>query len=159
MSQLSCIPTPWITFKNHVQPNDCTRRTGINLILAFAVALKHKLRFEPYTAYEDLAGLVGHLNTFAKAAHSQDSVPSPKPSTLKAVGTYLSVPMAISNPRKAIKLSKKPLGNLPSEILTHLASYVNKISVDNSLKLPVYQAQAGMYTAIGCQLDKLVAVF
>jgi ion channel-forming bestrophin family protein len=119
-------------------------RTGINLIVAFAIALKHKLRFEPDVAYEDLAGLVCHLDTFARAAHDSDLAPSPKPGKLKAVGSYLSLPFAVSNPRKAIKRSKKPLGNLPLEILMHLATYVDHIGNNGSTKLAVYQSQAGM---------------
>ena len=120
-------------------------RSGINLIVAFAIALKHKLRFEPDVAYEDLAGLVGHLDTFAKAAHDPDVTAASKPGTLKAVGSYLSLPFAMSNPRKAIKRSKKPLGNLPLEILMHLAIYVDHIAANGSTQLAVYQGQAGMW--------------
>jgi putative membrane protein len=39
----------------------------LNMITAFAMALKHRLRFEPYTHYEDLQHIVGHLDTYAKA--------------------------------------------------------------------------------------------
>ena len=42
--------------------------TAINHIVAFAVALKHKLRFEPFVHYEYLHNLVAHLDTFAKEA-------------------------------------------------------------------------------------------
>jgi hypothetical protein len=93
-------------------------------------------------AYEDLAGLVGHLDTFAKAAHDDLVKDTSRPGKLKAVGQYLSLPMAMSNPRKAIKRSKKPLGNLPVEILNHLSIYLDSIIADESLKLPVYQSQA-----------------
>ncbi len=48
--------------------------TGLNPIVAFAVALKHRLRYGPYTYYEDLNGLVGHIQTFAKAATTPDVV-------------------------------------------------------------------------------------
>ena len=40
----------------------------LNLIIAFAMSLKHKLRFEPYIQYDDLKDLVGHLDTYSKAA-------------------------------------------------------------------------------------------
>ena len=40
----------------------------LNLISAYAVAVKHKLRFEPGMYYEDLERIVGHLETHAKAA-------------------------------------------------------------------------------------------
>ncbi|PGH23381.1 hypothetical protein AJ80_02491 [Polytolypa hystricis UAMH7299] len=118
--------------------------SGINLIVAFSVALKHKLRFEPDFAYEDLAGLIGHLDTFAKAAHGDPAVSTtPKPGTLKAVGSYLGLPFAMSNPRKAIKRSRKPLGNLPLEILSYLSSYIDTIITNGTLVHPVYQSQAG----------------
>ncbi|EAS30518.2 uncharacterized protein CIMG_05997 [Coccidioides immitis RS] len=117
--------------------------TGINLIVAFAVALKHKLRFEPNIAYDDLADLVGHLDTFAKEAHDPNDCGTRSVGGLKAIGQYLSVPMAISNPRKAIKKSKKPLGNLPVEILSYLSAYVDELMNEGKIRLPVYQSQAG----------------
>ena len=40
--------------------------TGLNMIIAFSVALKHKLRFEPYIQYDDLFDLVSHLDTSSK---------------------------------------------------------------------------------------------
>lgn len=42
--------------------------TALNLITAFAVSLKRKLRFEPFTNYDDLEQLVAHLSTFAAEA-------------------------------------------------------------------------------------------
>ncbi|KAI2078475.1 hypothetical protein LOZ39_001605 [Ophidiomyces ophidiicola] len=117
--------------------------TGINLILSFAIALKHKLRFEPEMAYEDLSDLIGHLDTYAKAAHDPDSTDRHPIGRFKAIGQYLSVPMAMSNPRKAIKKSTKPLGNLPVEILSYLSAYVDVLMVEGKIKLPVYQSQTG----------------
>lgn len=46
--------------------------TAINHIVAFAVALKHKLRFEPFMHYEDLHNLVAHLDTFGKEAQAPE---------------------------------------------------------------------------------------
>lgn len=114
----------------------------MNLILAFAIALKHKLRFEPDIAYEDLAGLVGYLDTFAREAHDS-SVVNPKPkSFMKATGEYLGVSFAESNPRKLIKRSKKPLGHLPLEILNHISAYVDSIVENGTLKSTLHQGQA-----------------
>jgi len=48
------------------------RISAVNLIAAFSVALKHKLRFEPYVHYDDLKHLVRHLDTYAKAADHLD---------------------------------------------------------------------------------------
>ncbi|KAJ5884154.1 uncharacterized protein N7473_011040 [Penicillium subrubescens] len=90
--------------------------SALNLILAFAVSLKHKLRFEPDVAYlRTSAGLIGHLDTFALDAHD-NSVVSPHS---KTPWKYMG-----SNPRKLVKRSKKPLGHLPFEILIHLSAYV-----------------------------------
>lgn len=117
--------------------------TAINLILAFAVALKHKLRFEPDVGYDDLAGLVGHLNTFAKEAHDTQRLVPPQKSLWKSVGEYLSLSFAESNPRKQIKRAKKPLGHLPLEILNHLSVYINECISNDTLSQSVYQTQAG----------------
>lgn len=111
----------------------------MNLILAFAVALKHKLRFEPDVAYEDLAGLIGHLDTFALEAHDRTVVcPSPK-TPWKSVGEYLGFSFAKSNPRKLVKRSKKPLGHLPLEILVHLSAYIESCVQNGTLSVAQYQ--------------------
>ena len=115
--------------------------TGLNLIIAFAMALKHKLRFEPGIDYDDMRDLVLYLDTFAKAADPEIPRPAP-PSRMKAVGTYLGVTMAESNPRKRIKRSKKPLGNLPLEILNHLSAYVDSLIANGTLSVSLYQNQA-----------------
>ncbi|KAJ5814419.1 uncharacterized protein N7503_001169 [Penicillium pulvis] len=118
------------------------KRSALNLILAFAVALKHKLRFKPDVAYEDLAGLVAHLDTFASQAHDR-SVMHPSSKTLwKSVGEYLGLSFAKSNPRKLIKRSKKPLGHLPIEILIHLSAYIESCVKNGTLSLAQYQGQA-----------------
>jgi putative membrane protein len=115
--------------------------TAINLILAFAVSLKHKLRFEPYAHYPDIASLVGHLDTFAKSAHKEENLVEKKKNPWKVVGEYLGLSMASSNPRKAIKRADRPLGNLPLEILTYLSCYVEDVTVNNTLKSAVVQGQ------------------
>ncbi|CAG8883286.1 unnamed protein product [Penicillium salamii] len=102
--------------------------SAMNLILAFAVALKHKLRFEPDIAYEDLAGLAGHLDTFARDAHDRM--------------VYLGVSFAESNPRKYIKRSKKPLGHLPLEILNHISAYIDSCVANGTMVSTLHQGQA-----------------
>ncbi|KAL5360626.1 Bestrophin, RFP-TM, chloride channel-domain-containing protein [Aspergillus floccosus] len=116
--------------------------SAINLILAFAVALKHKLRFEPDVAYEDLAGLIGHLDTFAHHAHNRDALEPPSKTRWKAIGEYLGVSFAKSNPRKLVKRSKKPLGHLPLEIINHLSAYVQSCVENDTLSPAQYQGQA-----------------
>ena len=123
-----------------------TIRTGLNLLVAFSVALKHKLRFEPFAGYEDLSGLVGHLDTLAKAATTPDSINTCKPGFFKATGEYLGVSFAESNPRKVIKRSNKPLGNLPLEILTYLASYIDETCEAGLLKIPMQQTLACVFS-------------
>lgn len=116
--------------------------TAMNLLLAFAVALKHKLRFEPDIAYEDLAGLVGHMDTFARDAHNHNVVHA-RPKTLwKSVGEYLGVSFAESNPRKLIKRSTQPLGHLPLEILNHLSAYIDSCVANGTLTSALHQGQA-----------------
>lgn len=96
----------------------------LNMITAFAMALKHKLRFEPYANYEDLGHIVGHLDTYARAVSSwvlqcfettlttdeaEQPAPPRKQSVFKTAGQFLGLPFAESNPRKLIKKSKVPL--------------------------------------------------
>lgn len=117
--------------------------TGLNLIVAFAVALKHRLRFEPYSNYEDLEPLVSHLSTFAAEAYEPDSLLiRSRKSSWKIAGEYLGLTFAESNPRKLIKRSKKPLGNLPLEIFTYLSAYVQSIISNGTLPTGAHQSMA-----------------
>lgn len=116
--------------------------TGINLILAFAIALKHKLRFEPYQHYADITSLTSHLDTFAKLASEAPEAQVEKPKTTwKQAGEFLGMTLATSNPRKAIKRATKPLGNLPLEILIYLSAYIEGVSVNESLKSAIVFGQ------------------
>ena len=115
--------------------------TAINLILAFAQALKHKLRFEPYAHYADISDLIGHLDTFARAAHTEENLIKPKKSPWKEVGEYLGMSVATSNPRKVIKRAKAPLGNLPVEILTYLSCYFEEASHNGTLTSAIITGQ------------------
>lgn len=101
--------------------------TALNLIVAFAVALKHRLRFEPYAQYDDLEHLVSHLSTFAGEAFDPETPVMKPKSSWKRGGEYLGLTVAESNPRKVIKRSKKNLGNLPLEVLTYLSAYVESV--------------------------------
>ncbi|CAF9937545.1 MAG: hypothetical protein HETSPECPRED_000576 [Heterodermia speciosa] len=101
--------------------------TALNLIVAFAVSLKHKLRFEPYAYYDDLESLVSHLSTFAGEASDPEVRVPRSMSSWKVAGQFLGLTLAESNPRKQIKRSKKNLGNLPLEILTYLSAYTQSI--------------------------------
>ncbi|KAF2488285.1 hypothetical protein BU16DRAFT_532315 [Lophium mytilinum] len=116
--------------------------TACNLIVAFAVALKHKLRFEPYAHYDDLQSLIGHLDTFAQAAGAPNTSHQKPPNPLKTTGEFLGVPMAISNPRKELKRAPAPLGNLPLEILSNLSAYIKDLFNNGTFKVSIYQTQA-----------------
>lgn len=137
-------------------------RTGINLIIAFSIAVKHKLRFEPDVAYDDLQGLVGYLDTFAKTAHASDDLKLSKKSSWKAAGEYLGVSFAESNPRKVLKRAKKPLGNLPLEIIVYLSAYLDKLINNEMVPIPAHQSDVGKLQAAvftcGSHSNKIVSI-
>lgn len=132
--------------------------TAMNLIVAFAVALKHRLRFEPYTSYDDISGLVSHLDTFAQTAtqndHENTERAQKKRGIGKSVGEYLGVSFAESNPRKAMKRAGRPVGNLPLEILSYLGSYTDELALSG--RLPVAMHQTIAYNNIATLNDVLV---
>ncbi|KAF2636782.1 UPF0187-domain-containing protein [Massarina eburnea CBS 473.64] len=115
--------------------------SALNLIVAFSHALVHKLRFEPGINYPNFKERVEYLETFAKAAEAE--IPQRRePGKFKAAGEYLGVTFAESNPRKLIKKAKRPLGNLPLEILNHLSAYVQHTITNDTLTVGLYQNQA-----------------
>lgn len=116
----------------------------LNLIVAFSIALKHQLRFEPYTAYPDLMHLVGHLDTFAQQAAAADGalVGPRRKNFFKSIGEYLGVSFAESNPRKALKKATRPVGNLPLEIISHLGMTIDEFIRDGALDIPMQQTLA-----------------
>lgn len=112
--------------------------TALNLVVAFAVALKHKLRFEPYTNHTDLQPLVSHLSTFAGSAKPLPEAFVQRKSYWKRIGEYLGLTFAESNPRKLIKRSTENLGNLPLEILTYLSAYMETIEKNKTFDSGVH---------------------
>lgn len=112
----------------------------LNMIAAYSVALKRKLRFEPYVHYDDLKHLVGHVDTFARDADLPDL--KGKQSVFKTAGQFLGLPMAESNPRKLLKRSRVPLGNLPLELLSHLSAYMKTLYDNGTFKVSIYQTQS-----------------
>ncbi|KAH9884375.1 Bestrophin, RFP-TM, chloride channel-domain-containing protein [Xylariomycetidae sp. FL2044] len=130
--------------EDHAKDDLIAKMTALNLIVAYARALKHRLRFEPYTHYTDLKDLVEHLDTFAKEATELEAVKDdirPK-SPWKSWGEYLGMSFTLSNPRKVIKRAEHPLGNLPLEILNHLTVYIHDIVSAGCFKANIYQTQA-----------------
>lgn len=127
--------------EGHSKEDLLSKVTVMNLILSFAVATKHRLRFEPYAHYPDISSLIGHLDTYAKAAGKEEHTHEKKKSVAKTLGERLGLPWAISNPRKTIKRADRPLGNLPLEILAYLSAYLEEVSTNGQLKSTVIQSQ------------------
>jgi putative membrane protein len=96
-------------------------------------------------AYDDLKGLVGYLDTFARTAHEAEGFQLSKKTPWKAAGEYLGVSFAESNPRKVIKRAKKPLGNLPLEIITYLAAYTDSLINNDLMPIPAHQSDVSKY--------------
>lgn len=111
----------------------------LNLIIAFSVALKHKLRFEPYIQYNDLQDLVSHLDTFAKDAGSP-TVQERKTGLLRQLATLLHI--AQENPRSEIKRAKRPIGNLPLEILSYMSAYLKHVCDNGTMKMASMESKA-----------------
>lgn len=65
--------------------------------------------------------MIAHLHTFAHEAFDHSEECYEQKGYLQAFGEYLGITFAHSNPRKALYQSKKPMGNLPLEILNHLS--------------------------------------
>ena len=131
--------------KDDVRTSTVKKVSTMNLLVAFCVSLKHALRFEPYTEYSDLKHLVVHLNTFAReatVANPAAAGPPKKRNVFKSVGEYLGVSFAASNPRKAFKRSDEPLGNLPLEILNHLAVTLDFLIRNAQLNISIHQTIA-----------------
>ncbi|KAF2431487.1 UPF0187-domain-containing protein [Tothia fuscella] len=119
-----------------------TKITCLNLIVAYSLAMKHRLRFEPYVNYPDMEPYVEYLDTFAKEANKGVDLTQPKDSVWMKVGDFLGMPWAEKNPRRQIKLAQKPLGNLPLEILNHISGYIDGAIINGQLKTPIFQVQA-----------------
>ncbi|EME77367.1 uncharacterized protein MYCFIDRAFT_117628, partial [Pseudocercospora fijiensis CIRAD86] len=114
---------------------------ALQLINAFAVSLKHRLRFEPSIEYPDLAPLLSHLHTLAGDA-DQSMLHQRRVSKIKSIGQSLGIPMAEDNPRQLLKTSKDNLGNTPSEVIAYLASYIENIFQNKTLTISCHQGQA-----------------
>lgn len=117
---------------------------ALNLLNAFAVSLKHRLRFEPSIEYPDLQPLISHLHTFAGSA-DQEPLRESKVSSWKSTGQSLGLSFAESNPRKLVKRSKENLGNTPLEVLTYLGAYLESTFRDGTLTIPAHQTQVMNY--------------
>ncbi|KAK5111581.1 hypothetical protein LTR62_004877 [Meristemomyces frigidus] len=117
---------------------------ALNLLNAFAVSLKHRLRFEPAVNYADLAPLVSNLKTLAGEL-DQDMLREEMTSKWSSIGNYLDLAFAKKNPRRLIKQAraKHNLGNIPFEVLNYLSAYFEHvIAAEKTLSTGIHQAQA-----------------
>ncbi|KAH6647338.1 Bestrophin/UPF0187, partial [Truncatella angustata] len=130
--------------------------TAMNMLISFAIALKHRLRFEPYGDYQGLGDLIDHLETFAKNATDETVFKAKKPNFFKATGDMLGISFAVSNPRKTIKKATSPTGNLPLEILCYLSAYADEVVTNGQLPIPM--TQTGLYNGVGALNDVLTGV-
>lgn len=110
-----------------------------NLLVTFSIALKHRLRFEPFAHYDDLEFRIKHLSTIAQKAEPREWE---EVYGWKRIGLVLGLPMAEDNPRKLIKESKKALGNMPLELLSSCSAYIKTIINNGTFKAPIYQTQS-----------------
>ncbi|ETN38715.1 uncharacterized protein HMPREF1541_06753 [Cyphellophora europaea CBS 101466] len=124
--------------------------TAINLINGFAIALKHRLRFEVAPDYPDLAPYIDILTTMAGNADTACLHPKPR-TKAKATGEFLGITFAESNPRKLMKQSRDNLGNIPHEILAYLQAYTEHIfSAGTLTNGPI---QSSIITQLGILAD------
>jgi len=120
--------------------------TAINLIQAFAVAMKYRLRYEPEYDLPDLTERISHLETFAKDVHHKHIVPERKEKTkVKRFAAYLGITFFESDPAKRIAIFQRhgqQHGHLPLEILNYLQAYLGQIIKNETFKTPAFQAAA-----------------
>jgi putative membrane protein len=135
-----------------------SKLTAINLILAFAMACKHKLRHEIEYDYTDLKPLIENLDTFARSAAPADRTPSSHNNALfapvKSWGEKLGISFLESNPRKAYKKAanqKRHHGNLPYEIIGYLGRWIRDGMDNGTFDSTVMQGQ--VYGAFNQLMD------
>ncbi|KAK6347374.1 hypothetical protein TWF718_005213 [Orbilia javanica] len=123
--------------------------TAMNLLLAFCVALKHKLRHQPEYDYKDLQGLITHLQTFAKDTHHNGGLPPRKIlSTSQRISNYLGITFlekSSTHRYKAYKRAGKLHGNLPLEIMTYISSYIDSSIGGGNMPISACQSVAMAY--------------
>ncbi|KAG5984607.1 hypothetical protein E4U55_004049 [Claviceps digitariae] len=112
--------------------------TFCNMLVSLTVALKHRLRYEPFTHYEDLQTRISHIPVIAHGAVRKEPA---TPTWWQAVGLFLGLPMVEENPRVLVKNPAKPLGNVPLEIHSACSNFIKTV-IDNGTFKAGYHAQA-----------------
>lgn len=125
----------------------------LKLIAGYAVALKHTLRFEHCASQPDMQPYIANLDTFA----GRTTAPTKRATTFgKVAGHYLGLSFAQSDPRKHLKRAEEHHGNLPVEILNHLAIALDSIIANKQLPVSIHQTIAYNHlttlndVAVGC---------
>ena len=128
------------------------------MLLAFAVALKHHLREERGTCYDDLYPLVSHLPRHhhhytnngqpASSGRGHDRLLSPL-SILSGSTAFTERRGSVSElPSSLFKHDQRDLacqgtlvqGNLPLEIASYLTNYMEVLQADGRLSVPLFNA-------------------
>ncbi|ORY82636.1 Bestrophin, RFP-TM, chloride channel-domain-containing protein [Protomyces lactucae-debilis] len=125
----------WVHCKTDGSTADVLRRkTAVNLVGYFAVALKHHLREERGHMASDLAELIPHLPTFSKVreegGHSESST-----------STTAGHPCYVPHPKDATANYTCLHGTLPTEITWHLGAFLEHLVSDRGM-VPVAYGQA-----------------
>jgi predicted membrane chloride channel (bestrophin family) len=106
------------------------RKSAVNLVGYFAVALKHHLREERGHAAADVADLIPHLHTFSKIRVQQES----------DLALAASHPCYETHPKDVTANYTCQHGTLPTEITWHLGAFLEHL-VNKQKMLPVAYSQ------------------
>ncbi|KAG6013438.1 hypothetical protein E4U43_007288 [Claviceps pusilla] len=113
--------------------------TFCNMLVSLSVALKHRLRYEPFTHYQDLQPCIGHIPVIAHDAVIKEPA---TPTWWQDAGLFLGLPMVEENPRVLMKNPAKPLGNVPLEIHSACSNFIKTIIENGTFKTPGYHSMA-----------------
>jgi len=135
------------------------KRSAINMLLAYCVALKHHLREERGTYYDDLYPLVKHLprhhHHFTNDGRPPSHRRSISPFSMLAGSKFTHTDSRYEDeeiPSSLFKHDQRDLacqgtlvqGNLPLEIANYLTNYAEHVQADGRLPIALFNAmQAG----------------
>ncbi|KAK7975373.1 PHP domain-like protein [Apiospora arundinis] len=125
--------------EGHEQEDLLGKVAFCNMLVAFSVALKHQLRFEPFTCYDDMHPLLRHVPLTAHEAPVREPE---NPSSWTVMGWVLGLTMAEPNPREFVKSPARPLGNVPLELLAHCSAYIKHVIENDTFVRVPYQTSA-----------------
>ena len=127
-------------------------RTCIELLLAFAIATKYRLRRQPSYDHPDLQPLIENLSTLAKSHFQRNgTMPSPRRNKFLLALQSLGVSFARPIPRPL----PSELGNLPLEILTYISAYLQSTIDAGACTIPL---QGQILAAIGSMSECLTGM-